>query len=58
MSREYKNLNIIEVNYGFGWAREGDPSTYPISMVLEQVDKEVGELREHIRILEEKLNEK
>lgn len=57
---EYKNINLIGVKFGFGWIRRtknGDigGSTYPISPLLEDIDKEIGELKEKFNKLEKSI---
>jgi hypothetical protein len=34
----WKNLKILNVPYGFGWAIEGDPSTVTVVQALDQAE--------------------
>ena len=54
---EYKNLGIICVDYGFGWARPNEAGTDIINNILEKVDKEVEELKQELEILRELVKE-
>jgi arsenate reductase-like glutaredoxin family protein len=40
----YKNIKVREVDYGFGWTIEGDPSTQTIDGILNKLDNEFEEL--------------
>jgi hypothetical protein len=60
---EYKNLNLLNVKYGFCWVRRDkngviSGSTHPIGNLLEDIDGEVGALKERIDKLESLLEEK
>lgn len=36
----YKNIKVREVDYGFGWTIEGDPSTQTIDGILSKLDNQ------------------
>ena len=40
----YKNIKVREVDYGFGWTIEGDPSTQTIDGILSKLDSQFEEL--------------
>jgi hypothetical protein len=40
----YKNIKVREVDYGFGWTIEGDPSTQTIDGILNKLDNQFEEL--------------
>ena len=46
--REWKNLGIKEVDYGFGWQTAGDPSTDTICNCLDRAETEITALRKQL----------
>ena len=59
---EYKNINLLNVKYGFCWIRRDEnnvisKSTHPINNLLEEIDKEAFEKTKLIEKLEARLKE-
>jgi hypothetical protein len=42
----WTNLNIMAVAYGFGWKKINEATTYPIHILLEELNERVGKMNE------------